>query len=97
MRSSHRNASILILTCSILKILAVKSDQSSKMKAVEFFNTFPMSLDSFFSNECAESYEFLKIAISFICQNHWFSAESVQGCFKEPKEPNMSRVINQKL
>jgi hypothetical protein len=61
-----------------------ESDQSSKMKAVEFFNTFPMSLDSLFSNKYSGSYEFLNISVSFICQNYWFSAESVQGCFKEP-------------
>jgi hypothetical protein len=38
----------VILIRAILEILAVESDQSSKMKAAEFFNTFPMSLDSFF-------------------------------------------------
>jgi hypothetical protein len=54
------------------------------MKAVEFLNIFPMSLDSLFSNKYSGSYEFLNISVSFICQNYWFSAESVQGCFKEP-------------
>jgi hypothetical protein len=58
-----------INSCSILEILAVESNQSSKIKPVEFFNTFPMSLDSFFSNEYSGSYELLKIVVSFFCQN----------------------------
>jgi hypothetical protein len=43
-----------------------------------------MSLDSFSSNEYSESYEFLKIAVSFVSHNHRFSAESIQDRFKEP-------------
>jgi hypothetical protein len=54
------------------------------MKVLDLFNIFPMRTYLLLSKQYFGSYEYLKIAFSFVCQFHCFSAESVQGHFKEP-------------
>jgi hypothetical protein len=88
MWSSHRKTSVLILTCSILEILAVEFDQSSKMNIVEFFNTFPMSLDSFFPMSMLGVMNFWRLlSVSFVR-----IVGSVQNLFKVVLRNLKSRI-----
>jgi hypothetical protein len=74
--------------CSRLKfclcVLCPDYELVIEMKVLDLFNVFPTRTYLLLSKQYFGSYEYLKIAFSFVCQFHCFSAESVQGHFKEP-------------
>jgi hypothetical protein len=70
-------------SCSILEILVVESDQSSKTKVVDYLKNFLRSTYSLILLDILGLMNF-ESCCQFDCLFHHFSVESVQCHFKEP-------------